>query len=139
MAHGIVFIFHLNTLITCSNITRYSRDSSKKMESKIIFQIISTKNLVSGDTSTEASLEAGVTLLDAKGFRRRQSSGSEGLRGPCRLVRLCVLGILLPAALISIPLYVRYHLLHEQYYPVAFSDVRIIDKSVSTTWCQVLQ
>ncbi|XP_059475650.1 uncharacterized protein LOC132196789 isoform X2 [Neocloeon triangulifer] len=100
-----------------------------------------------GDSSTDASLEAGLTLLEEGNriagtcrHRRRSTSNTdglcEGLQGPCRLIRLCILGIVVPACLIAIPLYVRYHILHEQQYPVAFSDVRLIDGRVSTTWCQ---
>ncbi|XP_065343023.1 uncharacterized protein LOC135941429 isoform X2 [Cloeon dipterum] len=95
-------------------------------------------------SSTEVSLEAG-SFLDENVVvpcraRRRSMDGSDGwcrgLQGPCRLVRLCLLGVLVPACLVAVPLYVRYHVLHEQQYPVAFSDVRLIDGHVSTTWCQ---
>jgi hypothetical protein len=92
-------------------------------------------------------MEAGLSLLEKGELnafvlpRRRTPSPSsdlcDGLQGPCRLLRLCILGIVVPACLIAIPVYIRYHVLHEQQYPVAYSDVRLIDGRVSTTWCQV--
>lgn len=58
------------------------------------------------------------------------------LKGPLRVLRLCILGILLPALLVGIPLYMRYHVYGHQLYPLAMSDMRLIDNKVSTTWCQ---
>ncbi|KAJ3665389.1 hypothetical protein Zmor_000886 [Zophobas morio] len=57
-------------------------------------------------------------------------------KGPLRVVRLCVLGIFLPSVLIAVPLYMRYHVYGHQLYPLAMSDMRLIDNKVSTTWCQ---
>ncbi|RZC41103.1 uncharacterized protein BDFB_009939, partial [Asbolus verrucosus] len=57
-------------------------------------------------------------------------------KGPIRVVKLCVLGILLPSLLIAIPLYMRYHVYGHQLYPLAMSDMRLLDNKVSTTWCQ---
>ncbi|XP_044263586.1 uncharacterized protein LOC123010618 isoform X2 [Tribolium madens] len=57
-------------------------------------------------------------------------------KGPLRLIRLCVLGIFLPTLLIALPLYMRYHVYGHQLYPLAMSDMRLLDNKVSTTWCQ---
>lgn len=59
------------------------------------------------------------------------------LKGPLRALRLCVLCILAPVSLIAVPLYLRYHVYNEQMYPLGVSDMRLVDSSVSTTWCQV--
>jgi hypothetical protein len=58
------------------------------------------------------------------------------LKGPLRVIRLCVLGIFLPSLFIAVPLYMRYHVYGHQLYPLAMSDMRLIDNKVSTTWCQ---
>ncbi|XP_060525769.1 uncharacterized protein LOC132701659 isoform X2 [Cylas formicarius] len=58
------------------------------------------------------------------------------LKGPTRVFRLCVLGILLPSLLLGIPLYLRYRVYGNQLYPLAMSDMRMLDNRVSTTWCQ---
>ncbi|CAG5100018.1 Similar to CWC27: Spliceosome-associated protein CWC27 homolog (Pongo abelii) [Cotesia congregata] len=57
-------------------------------------------------------------------------------RGPLKIARLCILGIILPAALVAGPVYLRYRVYSEQLYPLAASDQRLIDARVSTTWCQ---
>lgn len=56
---------------------------------------------------------------------------------PLRLMRLCLLGMLLPFAFIAGPLYLRYRVYSEQLYALAVSDQRLIDNKVSTLWCQV--
>ncbi|KAK0097930.1 hypothetical protein PV326_012702 [Microctonus aethiopoides] len=58
------------------------------------------------------------------------------MKGPLRLARLCILGMFLPAILVAGPIYLRYRVYSEQLYPLAASDQRLIDKQVSTTWCQ---
>ncbi|KAI5752114.1 hypothetical protein M8J77_013969 [Diaphorina citri] len=58
------------------------------------------------------------------------------LKGPLRALRLCILCILAPCCFIAIPLYLRYHVYNEQVYPLGVSDMRLVDTSVSTTWCQ---
>ncbi|KAF4519975.1 hypothetical protein B566_EDAN005475 [Ephemera danica] len=106
-----------------------------------------SKSLEADDIYNMELGEVNEGLLDAR--RRRSSaivpltpSSSAGvsawrsLRGPCRILRLCLLGLVTPALLISVPLYMRYHVLNEQQYPVALSDVRLLDSKVSTTWCQ---
>ncbi|XP_014210255.1 uncharacterized protein LOC106640672 [Copidosoma floridanum] len=55
---------------------------------------------------------------------------------PLRLVRLCLLGVLLPAMFVAIPVYLRYRVFSEQLYPLALSDQRLIDAKISSTWCQ---
>ncbi|XP_018328412.1 uncharacterized protein LOC108739157 [Agrilus planipennis] len=57
-------------------------------------------------------------------------------KGPLRLVRLCLLSILLPIILVALPLYLRYHVYGDQLYPFAMSDMRLLDNKVSTVWCQ---
>ncbi|XP_018317849.1 uncharacterized protein [Mycetomoellerius zeteki] len=55
---------------------------------------------------------------------------------PFRVMRLCLLGMLLPLAFIVGPLYLRYRVYSEQLYALAISDQRLIDSKVSTVWCQ---
>lgn len=66
-------------------------------------------------------------------YRKRPKT----LKGPLRVLRLCVLGILFPGLLVAVPLYMRYHVYGYQLYPLAMSDMRVLDNKVSTTWCQV--
>lgn len=63
-------------------------------------------------------------------------SGKKKLKGPLRVIRLCMLGILLPCMLAVCVLYLRYRVYVEQLYPLAVSDMRMLDNRVSTTWCQ---
>lgn len=71
---------------------------------------------------------------------KRQNSLSapkkEKFKGPFRVVRLCILGILVPCFLFSLTLYMRYRVYVEQMYPLAVSDMRMLDNRISTTWCQ---
>ncbi|XP_067205465.1 uncharacterized protein [Linepithema humile] len=55
---------------------------------------------------------------------------------PLRVLRLCLLGMLLPSMLVAGPLYLRYRVYSEQLYPLTMSDQRLIDAKISTTWCQ---
>ncbi|KAL0118619.1 hypothetical protein PUN28_009354 [Cardiocondyla obscurior] len=55
---------------------------------------------------------------------------------PLRLMRLCLLGMLLPFLFIVGPLYLRYRVYSEQLYALTISDQRLIDSKVSTVWCQ---
>ncbi|KOC65647.1 hypothetical protein WH47_00671 [Habropoda laboriosa] len=55
---------------------------------------------------------------------------------PLRLLRLCLLGMFLPAVLVAGPMYLRYRVYSEQLYPLTVSDQRLIDAKVSTIWCQ---
>lgn len=61
----------------------------------------------------------------------------KNLKGPSRVVKLCLLGILLPSLMVAFPLYFRYKVYTHQIYPLTISDMRIIDGKISTTWCQV--
>lgn len=56
---------------------------------------------------------------------------------PLRVMRVCLLGMILPSILIIGPLYLRHRVYSEQLYPLAMSDQRLIDGKVSTIWCQV--
>ena len=56
---------------------------------------------------------------------------------PLRVLRLCVLGVLLPCVLCILILHMRYRVYVEQMYPLAVSDMRMLDNRISTTWCQV--
>ncbi|KAL3289084.1 hypothetical protein HHI36_003526 [Cryptolaemus montrouzieri] len=74
----------------------------------------------------------GLPLRRSSQFGIRQHS----LKGPSRVIRLCLLGVMLPTLLIAIPLYLRYRVYRHQLYPLAMSDMRIIDGRISTIWCQ---
>ncbi|KAK4304518.1 hypothetical protein Pmani_023534 [Petrolisthes manimaculis] len=58
------------------------------------------------------------------------------LRGPRRVVRLCVFALLVPAILITIPLYVRLVLYPPASYPMMPTDQRLLSRHVSSLWCQ---
>ncbi|VEN41697.1 unnamed protein product [Callosobruchus maculatus] len=66
----------------------------------------------------------------------QNSKSKQPLRGPLRVARLCILGVLLPSMFISIPLYLRLRVYGLQLYPLATSDMRMLDNKISTTWCQ---
>lgn len=59
------------------------------------------------------------------------------LRGPRRVVRLCVFALLLPATLITIPLYARLVLYPPAHYPMMPTDQRLLAQHASSFWCQV--
>ncbi|XP_050422670.1 uncharacterized protein LOC126834637 isoform X2 [Adelges cooleyi] len=67
-------------------------------------------------------------------YNRKDSPNS--LRGPMKAARLCILSLLIPGILVIAPLYIRYHVYSDQKYPLAATDMRIIDQSISTFWCQ---
>ncbi|XP_024942141.1 uncharacterized protein LOC107269113 [Cephus cinctus] len=71
-------------------------------------------------------------LLRPRNWEPRRNN----LKIPLRLVRLCILGTILPAMLVAGPIYLRYIVYSEQLYPLSASDQRLIDGKVSTTWCQ---
>ncbi|KAK8383343.1 hypothetical protein O3P69_011665 [Scylla paramamosain] len=58
------------------------------------------------------------------------------LRGPRRVVRLCVFALLLPAGLITVPLYVRLVLFPPAHYPMMPTDQRLLARHASSFWCQ---
>nr|XP_023014593.1 uncharacterized protein LOC111504309 [Leptinotarsa decemlineata] len=66
----------------------------------------------------------------------KRNTRKESSRLPLKVARLCFLGILLPCVLLSVPLYMRYRVYGLQLYPLAVSDMRMLDSKVSTTWCQ---
>ncbi|KAG7158859.1 hypothetical protein Hamer_G006226 [Homarus americanus] len=61
---------------------------------------------------------------------------SDLLRGPRRVVRLCLCSLVLPAVLITIPLYVRLVLYPPGHYPMMPTDQRLLSRHVSSLWCQ---
>lgn len=76
---------------------------------------------------------------DEEGGRRRERQTRKvEFKVPLRLLRLCVLGTILPAILVAGPIYLRYRVYSAQLYPLTISDQRLIDGKISTTWCQVL-
>ncbi|CAH1108512.1 unnamed protein product [Psylliodes chrysocephalus] len=74
------------------------------------------------------------SLQNSSLYQRRTSANPWVL--PIKVIKLFVLGIAVPCLLISIPLYLRYRVYNNQLYPLAMSDMRMIDNKVSTTWCQ---
>ncbi|XP_026809627.1 uncharacterized protein LOC113551536 isoform X1 [Rhopalosiphum maidis] len=58
------------------------------------------------------------------------------LKGPLKAARLCILSLLVPGILVIAPLYVRYHVYSDHKYPLAITDMRILDQKMSTFWCQ---
>lgn len=80
-------------------------------------------------STTPLRIEDGIRPRD---WQPRKSS----YKVPLRLMRLCLLGMLLPFAFIAGPLYLRYRVYSEQLYALAISDQRLIDNRVSTIWCQ---
>uniref|UniRef100_A0A1B6LJN2 E3 ubiquitin-protein ligase APD1-4 middle domain-containing protein n=1 Tax=Graphocephala atropunctata TaxID=36148 RepID=A0A1B6LJN2_9HEMI len=69
-------------------------------------------------------------------YSEAQKAKRSSLYGPLRVARLCVLSIIVPGLLLSIPLYMRYNVYIQQAYPVGMSDIRLLDNRISTTWCQ---
>lgn len=70
---------------------------------------------------------------------RRQLSQSQQrstFKGPFRVIRFCILGILLPCLICVLVLYMRYRVYTEQMYPLSVSDMRMLDNRISTSWCQ---
>lgn len=59
------------------------------------------------------------------------------LKGPLKAARLCILSLLVPGILVIAPLYIRYHVYSDHKYPLAVTDMRILDQKMSTFWCQV--
>ncbi|XP_030765717.1 uncharacterized protein LOC115889776 [Sitophilus oryzae] len=66
-------------------------------------------------------------------FEKRSSTS---LKGPLRVLRLCLLAVIVPTLILGVPLYLRYNVYGAQLYPLAMSDMRMLDNKVSTTWCQ---
>lgn len=66
-----------------------------------------------------------------------KKDNSTSLKGPLKAARLCILSLLVPGILVIAPLYVRYHVYSDHKYPLAVTDMRILDQKMSTFWCQV--
>lgn len=67
---------------------------------------------------------------------RPNKSDSPRMRGPKRVLRLCMFSLLLPALLITIPLYMRMVLYPPSQYPMMPTDQRLLSRHVSSVWCQ---
>ncbi|XP_063604226.1 uncharacterized protein LOC134779841 [Penaeus indicus] len=67
---------------------------------------------------------------------RPSKSDSPRMRGPRRVLRLCMFSLLLPALLITIPLYMRMVLYPPSQYPMMPTDQRLLSRHVSSVWCQ---
>ncbi|XP_050538918.1 uncharacterized protein LOC126904189 isoform X2 [Daktulosphaira vitifoliae] len=67
-------------------------------------------------------------------YNRKDSPNN--LKGPLKAARLCILSLIIPGILVIAPLYIRYHVYSDQKYPLAVTDMRIIDQRISTFWCQ---
>jgi len=79
-----------------------------------------------------------TTFFAEDGIRPRDwQPRKSSYKVPFRVMRLCLLGMLLPLAFIVGPLYLRYRVYSEQLYALAISDQRLIDSKISTVWCQV--
>ncbi|XP_068214817.1 uncharacterized protein [Palaemon carinicauda] len=66
----------------------------------------------------------------------KQDSGGALLRGPRRVIRLCMFGLILPTLLIIIPLYVRLVLYPPGHYPMMPTDQRVLSRHASNVWCK---
>lgn len=67
----------------------------------------------------------------------RPPKQKEGLlRGPRRVLRLILFGLILPAVLISVPLYVRLILYPPHHYSMNPTDQRLLHRQTSGIWCQ---
>ncbi|CAH1163985.1 unnamed protein product [Phaedon cochleariae] len=71
-----------------------------------------------------------------KSNRSGKSAKTLPFKVPSKVARLCILGIFFPCLLLSVPLYLRYRVYGAQLYPLAMSDMRLLDSRISTTWCQ---
>ncbi|XP_047480885.1 uncharacterized protein LOC125033435 isoform X2 [Penaeus chinensis] len=67
---------------------------------------------------------------------RSSKSDTKRMRGPRRVLRLCMFALLLPALLITIPLYMRMVLYPPSQYPMMPTDQRLLSRHVSSVWCQ---
>lgn len=76
-------------------------------------------------------------LFSPNSFSLLKPNGQQQLlRGPRRVARLCVFSLLLPAALITVPLYVRLVLYPPAHYPMMPTDQRLLARHASSFWCQ---
>lgn len=80
-----------------------------------------------------------TAFLNDKNFTLLKPGKQENpglLRGPRRVLRLCLFALVLPAVLITIPLYVRLVLYPPGHYPMMPTDQRLLARHVSSIWCQ---
>ncbi|KAF2366999.1 protein of unknown function DUF4793 [Trinorchestia longiramus] len=67
----------------------------------------------------------------------RKFHGHSGLlRGPRKVLRLCIFALLIPLGLVVVPLYIRTVRYPPKMIAMAPSDQRLLDSSVSSIWCQ---
>uniref|UniRef100_A0A1L8D9W4 Putative conserved plasma membrane protein n=1 Tax=Nyssomyia neivai TaxID=330878 RepID=A0A1L8D9W4_9DIPT len=85
----------------------------------------------SRDDETLRPLQDGFSLKFTSNWRK-----TKPWSGPRKVIRLLILGIIVPGILISVPIYLRYRVYDAQLYPLGMSDMRLIDSKVSTMWCQ---
>ena len=60
-------------------------------------------------------------------------------KGPRRVACFCILGVVSPVILVSIPLLMRFVVYGSTTYYLNPSDMRILDQRISTIWCKVSQ
>nr|XP_045613114.1 uncharacterized protein LOC123767468 isoform X1 [Procambarus clarkii] len=89
-----------------------------------------------GPVTYRAETHRHYFFLNENSFTLLRPDNAELLRGPRRVVRLCVFALVLPALLITIPLYVRLVLYPPGHYPMVPTDQRLLSRHVSSVWCQ---
>lgn len=87
-------------------------------------------------TEKEPPRNPSFAFLSENNFSLLRPNKTGLLRGPRRVLRLCVFVLVLPAALITIPLYVRLVLYPPAHYPMMPTDQRLLSGHVSSFWCQ---
>ncbi|XP_064108816.1 uncharacterized protein LOC135217064 [Macrobrachium nipponense] len=92
------------------------------------------------DNTKPSRTSSYAAFLNENNFTLLRGSKQEGsgglLRGPRRVIRLCMFGLILPTLLIIIPLYVRLVLYPPGHYPMMPTDQRILSNHVSSVWCK---
>ena len=56
------------------------------------------------------------------------SSDSDARKGPKRLCKFCLLGILLPILLLCVPLYMRFQALKPHFFLLSPSDMKLLNQ-----------
>ncbi|XP_066956529.1 uncharacterized protein [Macrobrachium rosenbergii] len=77
-----------------------------------------------------------MPLINENNFSLLRTTKPGLLQGPRRVLRLCLFALVIPAVLITIPLYVRLVLYPPGHYPMMPTDQRLIGRHVSGVWCQ---
>lgn len=75
-------------------------------------------------------------LVNEDNFTLLKTGKTGLLQGPRRVLRLCVFALVIPAVLITIPLYVRLVLYPPGHLPMMPTDQRLLHGQVSGIWCQ---